>query len=180
MHFPPLPTVLFELLYPMYTGMERSICLTKMRQMEFPSNWQATVGKAFTSLQDLIKSMLSHNAADRPSAEEVAQHIHSLLGEFTILSLDKYDPETMLIRVEADHRHNILHDTMQLIHKAALPGSVEIVQYGLRSAKSGTVAIMEFALQTSTLQGPFLISQLTERPEMIKVRQISSKNTTMH
>jgi serine/threonine protein kinase len=161
----------------MYTGMERSICLTKIRQSKFPSNWQAAVGKAFSTLQDLIKSMLSRNPADRPSAEEVAHHIHSLLGEFTILSLDKYDADTILLRVEADHGDNVLHDTMQGIHKAALPGSVEIVQYGLRSAKSGTVAVMEFALQTSTLQGSVLVSTLTERPEIIKVRQVSSNHT---
>jgi len=169
-----LGILLFELLYPMYTGMERSICLTKLRQSEFPKSWGATVGKTFASLEDLIRKMMSRVPARRPSAEQVAEHIQPLLSEFTILSLDKHSPETMLLRVEAAQRENVLPETIQIIHEAAHPSIVKIVQYGLRSAKSGSKAIMEFALQSSNLQGTILVDKLVDHPNIIKAREVPS------
>jgi hypothetical protein len=123
--------VLFELLYPCTLGWNTEYLLVENAKAGISFNWHATVGKTYTSLQDLIKSML----VTMPTIDPLQKVAHFILhcGEFTILSLDKYDPETMLIRVEADHqrqyfaRHNATHP------QGSASGSVEIVQYGLEA-----------------------------------------------
>ena len=196
-----LGIMLFELLYPMYTGMERNICLSRLRHQTFPDDWENTVGKAFPTMTSLIIAMLSESPADRPTADSVARHIQSILGEFTILSLDTQhykdnSPDVILLRVEAEHRDDALRHTMQLIRdeSTAAHGScpVDIVQYGLRSASSSTgnhdepaAAIMEFALRYKSLpensgegSTPYssaaqLVTKLTAYPEIYKARQVS-------
>jgi serine/threonine protein kinase len=176
-----LGIILFELCYPMYTGMERNICLSQLRCLRFPETWHATVGRGFPTLQNLIKSMLSPNPNERPTAGVVAQHIQSILGEFTIQSLDLQDaPGTILLRVEAEHRDDVLRYTMQCIQNVAeeddaAEGKIEIVQYGLRSSnrnKDKPTAVMEFALRSS-LPGTMFVEYLRKRPEVFVVRQVS-------
>lgn len=157
--------MLFEVLYPMYTGMERNICLTRLRDsLKFPSDWHSTVGTVFPDLEDMITRMVRRDPSCRPSAESVARHVSAILGEFTVLALDQNhsnDPEIFLLRVEAEHREDTLGHTIRLIRDiSASNGGVTIVQYGLRSSTSSSsassssssnitqsVAIMEFALK---------------------------------
>lgn len=154
--------MLFELLYPMYTGMERNICISKLRDsLIFPKDWHITVGNAFPDLEDMIRQMVRRDPSARPSAESVARHVASVLGQFTVLSLDQNhddDPDIFLLRVEASHREDTLGHTIRLLHeitKTIDTGGIHdltIVQYGLRSSSSGNTkqqaaAIMEFALK---------------------------------
>ena len=200
-----LGVMLFELLYPMYTGMERNICLSRLRDQTFPIDWEDTIGKTFPTMRSLIVGMLSNSPSARPTAESVARHIQSVLGEFTILSLDTdhyngNDPDVVLLRVEAEHRDDALPHTMQLIREesAATHGyPVEIVQYGLRSNGSNNndnnepvTAIMEFALkfhhtngasQTSGLPPPSaaqLVHNLRLHPEIFKARQVAGRRVS--
>ena len=177
-----LGIMLFELCYPMYTGMERNICLSRLRDLNFPKDWTDVVGSSFPTLKELICRMLSRKPSDRPCAKTVAQAIQSVLGEFTIVSLDsdKHGPDTIMLRVEAESRGDALGHTMELIKSAAEQegdGAFKIVQYGLRSgsSKDRPAAIMEFALQSSDpkQQGPKLVSRLARIPDIHKVRQVS-------
>ncbi|GAX21296.1 eukaryotic translation initiation factor 2-alpha kinase 3 [Fistulifera solaris] len=176
-----LGIILFELCYPMYTGMERSVCLTNLRAHKFPSDWNQKVGTSFPTLKSLITSMLNKAPNERPRSLEVAEAIQSILGEFTIVSLDKeHGPETILLRVEAEYRDDALGHTIKLIKSIPVhdDGSpVKVAQYGLRSSSSGDrpTAIMEFAIQSAfpKAAGRELVSQLSKRPEIFKVRQIS-------
>jgi serine/threonine protein kinase len=176
-----LGIILFELCYPMYTGMERSVCLTNLRAHKFPSDWNKKVGTSFPTLQSLITSMLNKVPNKRPTSVEVAERIQSILGEFTIVSLDKeHGPETILLRVEAEYRDDALGHTIKLIKSIPVhdDGSpVKVAQYGLRSSSSGDqpTAIMEFAIQSAfpKAAGRELVLQLSKRPEIFKVRQVS-------
>lgn len=199
-----LGIMLFELLYPMYTGMERNICLSRLRNQIFPSDWEDTVGKAFPSLRGLIIGMLSVAPSARPTAESVARHIQSILGEFTILSLDTQhyndsNPDVVLLRVEAEHRDDALPHTMQLIRDESIASGypVEIVQYGLRSSSSNNTsgeepatAIMEFALKFNSdtaessppsrppPSAPHLVNKLRSHPEIYKARQVVGRSVS--
>lgn len=163
----------------MYTGMERNICLSRLRDYRFPDDWEKKVGAAFPTLKGLITRMLSKKPAERPTAETIVTEIQSILGEFTILSLDsQHGPEVILLRVEAENRDDALGHTIKLIRSASEGSTpVNVVQYGLRSAFSNNrpAAIMEFALESSNprQQGPELVSRLAVRPEIFKVRQVS-------
>ena len=176
-----LGIILFELCYPMYTGMERSVCLTNLRAHKFPADWNKEVGTLFPTLQPLITSMLNTIPNERPTSLEVAEMVQSILGEFTILSLDKeHGPEIILLRVEAAYRDDALGHTIKLIKSLSVNGDgspVEVAQYGLRSSSSGDqpTAIMEFAIQSAfpKTSGRELVSQLSKRPEIFKVRQVS-------
>jgi serine/threonine protein kinase len=161
-----LGIMLFELLYPMYTGMERSLCLGRLRNGKFPGDWQYS---SFPSLQELILRMLSTNPADRPSAGEVATHIESILSEFTIVSLDqrKFENNTdavILLRVEAAHNEDTLKSTMDCIQTK----DAKIIEYGLRVVND--TSIMEFAIQNTNAE---LIPRLQRHPSIFKVRQVS-------
>lgn len=167
----------------MYTGMERSICLSRLRDLKFPTDWNAVVGASFPSLKDLICTMLSVKPCSRPSADAVVQAIQSILAEFTILSLDnEHGPEMILLRVEAEHREDALAHTIKLIQTATESCPVNIVQYGLRSSSVGErpTAIMEFAVKSNEpkSQGAELVRRLSERPEIHKVRQVSRSSSS--
>ena len=175
-----LGIILFELLYPMHTGMERGICLTQLRNQIFPIDWEERVGLSFPTLRDLIQSMLSSNPQARPNAAAVTHHIHTIMSEFTILSLDEHfrgqGSDVVLLRVEAENRPDALFRTIQAIEESAEESqqSVQVVQYGLRSSSTGqeSAAIMEFALKFDGA-AQHLVSSLRQRPEIHKVRQVS-------
>ena len=86
-----LGIILFELCYPMSTGMERIKVFESIRRrsIDFPSKWHLTVAKNFPSIHTLLISMLSHDPKTRPSAAEVTTHVESLLSEYTVHSLDR-------------------------------------------------------------------------------------------
>ena len=182
-----LGMMLFELLYPMYTGMERQICFSRLRDQCFPDDWSTHVGTGFPSIKDLIMKMLSRTPSSRPSAESVSRHVQSILGEFTLMSLDEQyhqRSDITLLRVEAENHKNILQQVMQLIQDESIATgrSVEIVQYGMRStiasADEAEAAIMEFALRDKfNLDGPEksmsqLVAKLLQHPEITKARVI--------
>ena len=147
--------------------MERNICLSRLREsLTFPTDWHTAIGNAFPDLEDMIRRMVRREPSNRPTAESVARHVSSILGEFTVLALDlnhNADPEVFLLRVEAEHRDDTLGHTMRLIHEIASSFSlrdcsscsnqVTIVQYGLRSSSSSSAnngkssSIMEFAIK---------------------------------
>lgn len=195
-----LGIMLFELLYPMSTSMERQKCLSRLRERTVPEDWENAVGKAFPSMQDLLICMLSGNPSDRPTADSVARHVQNVLGEFTILSLDKHHynniPDMVLLRIEAEHRDNALQHTMQLIRDESIAADapVDIVQYGMRSSSTSAAgndkpaAIMEFALRysSSVAEGRAshhrsasdLVRKLEGRAEIYTARQVSGASST--
>jgi hypothetical protein len=105
----------------------------------------------------------------------VAQHIQSILNEFTIVSLDPslILQDMILLRVEAEHLPDSLAYTIHAIEESAreLGKQVQVVQYGLRS--SNAVAIMEFALFYDGPGFPLVIS-LGRRRSILKVRQVKA------
>lgn len=68
--------ILFELLVPFSTAMERYKVMTNARELKFPPNFV----EEFPLESALVKEMLSPNARDRPSAAAVKQH--SLLQDY--------------------------------------------------------------------------------------------------
>lgn len=172
-----LGIMLFELCYPMYTGMERNICISRLREKhEFPSDWETSVSKSFPTLRELILTMLSNNPGERPKASAVAEHVQDVLGELTIISVDngnKTADNLILIRVEADSEPDTLSNTMDQIRQAAHPGSIDILQYGLSQTKNSHT-IMEFALRSSPdVEAAVLVTRLKERPRVLTARQVS-------
>ena len=101
-----LGIILFELCYPMRTGMERFQVFRGLKDQEqkFPLEWHSSVALEFPTVHTLLVNMLSHNPQERPSAAEVVKHIESLLGEYAVLSLDRnsYQEGYVLLRIEAD------------------------------------------------------------------------------
>lgn len=173
--------MLFELVYPMYTGMERNICLSRLRHATpvFPKDWESVVGSSFPSLREMIQSMVSNDPSKRPTAASVAQHVQSILNEFTIVSLDEHAlsrQDVVLLRVEAEHRPDSLTQTIQAIEDSARESNqdVQVIQYGLRSSNAS--AIMEFALRYDG-PGSQLVSELCKRPSILKVRQVSTSSS---
>lgn len=85
-----LGIILFELCYPMYTGMERFEVFRDLRQRSFPDQWNKTVAATFPPLNELLLEMLSPNPEDRPTSDAVVDRIDTLLGEYTcdLLGLD--------------------------------------------------------------------------------------------
>lgn len=177
-----LGIILFELCYPMYTGMERTIVLSKLREHIFPDPWMETVRPAFPTLHTLLQSMISNSPADRPSAEVVVRSIQTILEGFTISSIDKQHHENaILLRVEAKPRDDVLRHTMKLVEEAASPESIEIVQYGLRGGTNK--AVMEFAIAASTCKnrtilGNTLVDRLDKCEEVLLIRQVSGTKYT--
>ena len=206
-----LGIMLFELCYPMYTvsltfvfvrslfnlctfdfglkllfrsqGMERNIVLSKLRNHIFPDQWHVSVAPTFPSLHSLLLSMISNKSADRPTADTVVRSIRSILEGFTITSLDKHQHEgSILIRVEAKPREDVLRHTMQLVKQAASPHEVEITQYGLRGGTNK--AIMEFAIaapcsdEDRTSLGNQLVSQMSQYSHVLLIRQVSATKYT--
>jgi serine/threonine protein kinase len=145
-----LGIILFEMCYPMYTTMERYEQFGGIRKGTFPSYWISSVQESFPSMHNLLIRMLSEAAAERPSAAEVFKEIDSLLGEYSVQSLDKTWGEkgAILLRVEADDHPGVLSDAMRLIKESA--PAAKILQYGLRGQASK--AIMEFALDADNTE----------------------------
>ena len=182
-----LGVMLFEMCYPMYTGMERSVVLGGIHKGQFPKAWTETVKKDHEDLQDLIGRMISHRPHERPTAEEVAKAIDQILGKLTILSLDRSKSRgdgAVLLRVEAPDAVSILPATVAMIKKAA--PEVVIQQYGLRGHEGE--AIMEFAIGGLDFEGGDLegegnhdslekiIKALNESEMIGVVRQVSEKH----
>jgi len=164
--------ILFELCYPMYTGMERHIVFANLRKNQFPESWMNGVAQNFPSVHLMLEAMISTAPHVRPSANDVAHKIENLLGEFTLLSIDKTfsDRSSLLLRVEADSSDGVLHRTMKLIKDCA-PG-VKIEQYGLRGGENKT--IIEFALsntETSRLEN--ILGAMKSCSEIKRVREVS-------
>jgi hypothetical protein len=127
----------------------------------------------------MLLSMVSFEPNRRPSASSVAQHIQSILSEFTIVSLDPslILQDVILLRVEAEHQPDSLTCTIEAIEASAreLGHQVQVVQYGLRS--SNNVAIMEFALSYHG-PGSRLVDSLGLRRSILKVRQVKASTYT--
>ena len=85
-----LGIILFELCYPMYTGMERYSVFQNLRQRLFPAQWNTTVAATFPSLNEMLLEMLSPNSEERPTSDAVVDRVDTLLGEYTcdLLGLD--------------------------------------------------------------------------------------------
>jgi len=155
-----LGIILFELLYPMYTSMERYKEFAAIRRRSFPPYWTINVQRAFPSLHLVLLSMLSHDASERPTAASVHDHVEGLLGEYTIQSLDRSwakGNEALLLRVEADETDGVLPTAIRLIKEAA--GSDAILQYGLRG--KADKAIMEFALRAPASPHGDVVEEVT-------------------
>ena len=153
--------------------MERNIVFSQLRQCNFPEAWQTGVATTFPTVHGLLKAMLSPQPSDRPSAETVANRVESLLGEYTVLSLDRkrhHKDGATLLRVEAKAGEGILAQTIQRIKDAA--PNVKIVQYGLRSQDSK--AVMEFALSNNNeVSLGCIFEGLRSNSDIHVVRQIS-------
>ncbi|XP_040191400.1 eukaryotic translation initiation factor 2-alpha kinase 3 isoform X1 [Rana temporaria] len=65
-----LGLILFELLYPFSTGMERVRILTDIRDLKFP----ALFTQSYPQEQNMVLHMLSHNPSERPEAEEIIEN----------------------------------------------------------------------------------------------------------
>ena len=177
-----LGIMLFEMCYPMYTGMERNVVLGDVRAGKFPSDaWREVVGSEHKELENLVVAMTSWKRRERPTAEQVVVSLEGILGKLTILSLDRTKSRgdgATLLRVEAHDAVSILPATVDMI-KLAAP-EVTISQYGLRGHDGE--AIMEFAISGMTEQGPGckgsigrIIDKLNESELIRAVRQVSEK-----
>ena len=186
-----LGIILFELCFPMYTGMERHIVFSKLRNHTFPDEWHEDVASAFPTLHALLCSMISNRPSERPTAEAVAREVQSILEEFTITSLDKdhYECGAILLRVEAKPREDVLRHTIELVKEASQPDNIEIAQYGLRGGTNKT--IMEFAIRpvldgtedeeegegssasSPSALGSRLVANLSESNDLLLIRQVS-------
>lgn len=154
-------------------GMERNIVFSRLRQREFPQDWQDTVAASFPIVHSLLASMLSPRSQDRPSAATVASRVESLLGEYTVLHLDRkgHEDGCTLLRVEAAAHEGVLPQTIQLIKDVA--PNVVVEQYGLRGQDSK--AIMEFALSITNDEDLLghILSELRSSTGVHVARQIS-------
>jgi hypothetical protein len=164
-------------------GMERHIVLSKLRNHIFPDVWLSHVEPAFPILHTLLLSMISMSPSERPTAETVVRIIQSILEGFTISSLDAkhHHEDSILLRVEAKPREDVLRHTMELVKQAADPDDIEILQYGLRGGTNK--AIMEFAITSAssgdrTSLGITLVSRMGECPEILLIRQVSAAKYT--
>jgi serine/threonine protein kinase len=169
-----LGLILFELLYPMYTAMERYKEFACIRKGNFPAYWNSHVKTSFPTIHGLLVQMISDSASERPTADAVSDRIDSLLREYSVQSLDKSwgKKGALLLRVEAKEKEGILAHTMQLIKDAA-PHST-VLQYGLRGQKSK--AIMEFALEVEENEKATAIESIRSQLEGngMSVRRVSN------
>ena len=140
-----LGIILFELCYPMYTAMERYKEFSGIKKGLFPAYWNSNVKISFPSLHELLARMISVTPSKRPSAAAVSDHIDTLLGEYSVRSLDQSWAKkgALLLRVETEEAEGVLANAKKLIKDAA--PHAKILQYGLRGQASK--AIMEFALE---------------------------------
>ena len=61
-----LGIIFFEILTPFHTTMERFVTLQKLKNSEFPANWDGT-----KKARKLINCMLEKNPEDRPEAHQI-------------------------------------------------------------------------------------------------------------
>lgn len=185
-----LGVMLFELLYPMYTGMERTICFQKLRSScIFPDAWTQLVSVPFPTLDELVRSMLSHQPKKRPTADSVARKIQGLLEEYSItLNQNRNDGENdnvIFLRVEAIPAPDVLKHTIQFIQEAALPYSIEVQQYGMRSSNKNCNdthqkrSVLEFALASPDVEpsgltalGSILVTKLEAHDLILVARHV--------
>jgi len=176
-----LGIILFELCYPMYTGMERYIVMNKLRNQCFPDQWSTCMKPAFPGLHKLLVSMISNNPRDRPTAHVVVERIQSILSGLTISSLDKKHQHegAILLRIEAQPREDVLRHTIELLQESARPTDVDVLQYGLRGGTNE--AVMEFAIslgggttQDTSSMVEILVNRMKEYPEILLIRQVSA------
>jgi hypothetical protein len=167
----------------MHTGMERNICLTRLRNAEFPVDFDKLVGNAFPTLGPLLLSMLKVDPSERPTASSIVSHIKSVLSEYTILSLDESQhqgADKMLLRIEAEHCADALTLTIDAVHAAAkhLGLTTEVVQYGLRSSGDGDrpAAIIELAIKCQDGDGSMLVSELQKHSSISSARQVRMRS----
>jgi serine/threonine protein kinase len=169
-----LGLLLFELLYPMQTAMERYKEFACIRKGSFPTHWDSFVKTSFPNIHDLLVQMISDSAAERPTADVISDRIDSLLREYSVQSLDKSwgKKGALLLRVEAKEKEGILAHTMLLIRDAA-PNST-VLQYGLRGQQSK--AIMEFALKVEDNEKAKAVENIRSQLEDngMSVRQVSN------
>lgn len=200
-----LGVMLFELLYPMYTGMERQICFQQLRgSMVFPDGWHLSVASPFPTLNVLVRSMLSLKPKDRPTADKIARNVQALLEEHSVtLNMNHQDGDNehvIFIRVEAKPLPDVLKSAIQFIHDAAAPKAVDIVQYGMRSStkamsskstddndkmmKPQKRSILEFAIASSDVEpsgltawGSSVVGKLEEYDEILVARLVWHQKT---
>lgn len=169
-----LGLILFELLYPMYTAMERYKEFSNIRKGNFPAYWNSEVRSSFPTVHNLLIQMISSHASARPTADAVSERIDSLLREYSIQSLDKSwgAKGALLLRVEAKEKDGILATTMQLIRDAA--PLAKVLQYGLRGQNSK--AVMEFALEVGHDEKTTTVEKLRSRLEDndMSIRQVTN------
>jgi len=147
-----LGIILFELFYPMYTRNEKILHILDLRRGIYPQKWEATIPHTSPLIHDLLVRMLFQDPTQRPDAAAIVSAAELLLGDFTLLSLDKSAfsdrQNTTFLRIETVRVEGIaLPETIQMIKKAA--AGVVIQHYGMRSSKSSGTLIMEFALMFS-------------------------------
>ncbi|KAE8628833.1 hypothetical protein XENTR_v10000244 [Xenopus tropicalis] len=65
-----LGLILFELLYPFSTQMERVRVLTELRDLKFPQLFT----ERYSTEQNMVLHMISHNPNERPEAEEIIEN----------------------------------------------------------------------------------------------------------
>ncbi len=168
----------------MKTGMERIKVFQgiKLKQQEFPQEWDDRIADQFPTVHSLVVSMLSHNPEERPTASAVVNHIETLLDEYTVMSLDRksYQGGYVLLRIEAEDAEGVLGRTMKLITDSS--SKVKIAQYSLRG--QDTKAIMEFALDLQSNPEPChadsdemknIFKSLNSSQEINLVRQINEE-----
>lgn len=169
-----LGLILFELLYPMYTAMERYKEFANIRKGSFPAYWNCQVRSSFPTVHNLLIQMISDSASARPTADAVSERIDSLLREYSIQSLDKSweTKGALLLRVEAKEKDGILATTMQLIRDTA--PLAKVLQYGLRGQNSK--AVMEFALEVEYDMKATTVENLRLRLEDndMSIRQVTN------
>lgn len=166
--------------------------LSSLRKRIYPDVWMNAVCTEFPKLHDLVVSMTSDEPSDRPCAQAILKSLHSILDSFTISSFDNNDHEgAILLRIEMRPRDGVLQHTMELVKQAAIPVSVDIVQYGLRGGSNGSdmISIMEFAIvqkedeeceDSPTELGASLVSKLTDNDEVLLARQVLGSKQRYH
>eukprot|EP00815_Leptocylindrus_aporus_P000240 CAMPEP_0116076920 /NCGR_PEP_ID=MMETSP0322-20121206/17554_1 /TAXON_ID=163516 /ORGANISM="Leptocylindrus danicus var. apora, Strain B651" /LENGTH=1037 /DNA_ID=CAMNT_0003567335 /DNA_START=143 /DNA_END=3256 /DNA_ORIENTATION=+ len=75
-----LGVILFELCYPMYTGMERAEILRQVHSCMFPKDWLEGFAKSYPAIHGLLCRMLDTDPSIRPSAREVGQVLRKVLN----------------------------------------------------------------------------------------------------
>lgn len=76
-----LGIILFELVYPFGSKMERASVLKKLKEQKFPKNWESFSQKLGDKITDYIKSMIASDPDDRPEARQITFSLQDLPAE---------------------------------------------------------------------------------------------------